>query len=335
VNRIKFLRNKRGASNIIGTIFFVVIAISVTTGVFFWTLMQNFVYQEAVLESNQIDHYRFLEDVEAENGVYTVLSGHQVQVSAKLTNLGSIATKIVNLWVYDVTLEKYGFNDTINTVLNLNLKPGESKNVSAIVTISGASNSDEFRSWFITSRGNAISLQEKYELPTELAPQIGSLIFNFVEFRYFTYQTSTRLQNYPSGTKSYNVPSNTYIAFGAKITNVDPDRRTMTIDSHSLIWVPDNVRAASVQRGKLFYVVNVDSNGNILSTFTDISIEYGQTKLIVFASSEDGSFSSADRVKFEAIPWSGHTICSFILIHGTFDSTPYGQNIPFVALYVE
>lgn len=333
----QFARNRNGLYSVIGAIFFVLIILTVGSGIFLWTVTQNLSHQKAILESNRIDHEQFSEKVAARDGVYTILAGDQVQVDATLVNIGPVPIKIMNLWVYDATLGRYGFNDTIDTLLDLNLKSADTKSASVLVQISGAQPSDDFEAWFMTARGNAITIEEKYDLSTALASQIGLLTFNFEEFRYFTYYTSpnTQLQDYDTGSKSYNVPSDTYVAFGANLTNVDPNRRTMTIDSHTLIWVPDNTKSATVHEGKYFYVVNVDPNGNIASTFTNITLEPGKSKLIVFASSDEGSFSSGKRVQFESNKkWNQNTICTFILIHGTFDSTPYGQNIPFVALYI-
>jgi hypothetical protein len=333
----QFARNRRGLHSIIGAIFFVLIILTVGSGVFLWTVTQNLSYQKAILESNKIDHEQFSEKVVARDGVYTILAGDQVQVDATLSNVGSVPTKIVNLWVHDVTLGRYGFNDTIDSSLGINLKSGDTKSTSALVEIPGAQPSDDFEAWFVTARGNAITIEEKYDLSTLLASQIGLLTFNFAGFRYFTYypNPNTRLQNYPEGNKSYNVPSDTYVAFGAMLTNVDPKKRTMIIDSHTLIWVPDNTKSATVHEGKYFYVVNAGSDGTIASTVTNIELKYGETKLIVFASSDDGNFSSGKRVQFESNKkWNQNTVCTFILIHGTFSGTPYGQNIPFVALYI-
>jgi len=49
----KFVANSKGFSSVIGTIFMVLIVMSLFANVFMWTLYQNTMYNEVLREKNQ------------------------------------------------------------------------------------------------------------------------------------------------------------------------------------------------------------------------------------------------------------------------------------------
>lgn len=323
-----FLRDRKGMHTVVGAIFFVLIVLSFATGIFLWTLTQHISYNQTVLESNRIDQERFSESIRVENSSYMILTGDRVQVNATLTNEGSVATQMVNLWVYDVTLKKYGFNDTIDSVLSLSLKPGEAKRVTIIVVIPEASINDVFNSWLVTARGNLMAFQEEQReiIVAQIAQGIGALALDFDNFRYFTYESPQKLANYPNGTVSFDVPKGEYVAFGCYLTNFDAEKRTIVIDSHSLFFQPGR---SGVNEGAWF-IVNVDINGTVSDTYEPISIRYGETKMLVFASKFDLEIGSFDRLRTAN---TVTTVATFLLLHGTIGSNAFAQNIPFVSLF--
>jgi archaellum component FlaF (FlaF/FlaG flagellin family) len=306
----------------------VLVMLVLATGIFLWTLSENTEYFQAVKEKNQLEADRLNERLSAENVNYTV-SGDAVSVEVDLKNEGSLSVHLTTLWVLDTTIRKYGFNNT----LNINLKPGEIlpiKGTEAIkVVIEDADNAHIFSSWFITARGNAVPLEkEKGIIVAQLAQGIGSLALDFYKFKYFEYESATKLKDYPSGNIGFTVPANTYIAFGCSLTNLDPEKRTIVFDSHSLLWVI--VPTSDVPHSTWWYIVNVAQDGRINATYSPISLAYGETKMIIFASASDLGSSSFSR---QTTPKAGLSAPVFLLLHGQIGSIAYGQNLPFVALY--
>ena len=320
-------KNSRGYSGIIAAVFLVLIILFLYSNVFVFMLNQNTSFQDVVSEVNQTDIDRSSEKVTVSDVNHTVV-GDQVHVEAQVTNDGPVSVQIVTLWVLDMTTRKYGYNNT----LEINLKTGDTLNLTEsnalIVTITGLNSSSVFTSWFITARGNLIPLEkEQIEIiVAQIAQGIGSMMLDFDEFRYFTYDSPEKLTNYPNGTISFDVPQNTYVAFGCYLKNLDPKKRTVTIDSHSLFWQPGR---PGVSEGAWF-IVNVNDNGTIYDTYSSITLKYGETKMLVFASQNDLGLGSFSRLR---TPNVVTTVATFLLLHGTIGSTAYAQNIPFVSLF--
>jgi len=280
----KLIINPKGFSSVMGSIFMVLAALVLATNVFLWTLSQNTSYFQAVKEKNQLEVDRLNERLSAENVNY-IVSDDVVSVEVDLRNEGPLSVHLTTLWVLDTTIRKYGFNDT----LNINLKPGEMlilRGPDAIkVTIEDADNIHVFNSWFVTTRGNLVPLgKERGIIVAQLAQGIGSLALNFSAFRFFTYESTTKLANYPQGIISFNVPSRTYIAFGVILTNLDPSKQTITLNQYSQVWL---YFPKAPGQSIVFYIVNVETDGTIKTPYSPITIAFGETKLVTFASSTE------------------------------------------------
>jgi len=322
----KFWKNSKGVSGIIATIFLVMIILFLYANVFIFIQRENTRFQDVVSEVNQMDIDRSSEKLIVSNLNYTVVED-KVHVEAQVTNDGAVSIQIITIWVVDKTIQKYGHNDT----LNINLKTGDTliftESNALRVTIKGSSSSNVFTSWFVTVRGNLVPLEEEQGIiVAQLAQGIGSLALDFEKFRYFTYESPQKLSNYPTGTVSFNVPKNEYVAFGCYLTNLDPSKQTITIDSHSLFWQPGRPGVAE----GAWFIVNVNEDGTINGAYSPISLKYGETKMFVFASQNDLALGSFSRAK---TPNTVTTVATFLLLHGTLGSTAYAQNIPFVSLF--
>jgi len=317
----------KGVSSVIGTVFLIIIVFAISTNVFLWTISQSSIYNQAVKESNQKSADKLDENIVASNANYSVTVPNKVKVNAKLTNAGSVSAQIVNLWVFDTTIQRYGFN---NTIASLNLNPGNvtylTDSKSIMVTVVGASSADNFVAWFVTARGNTVALQtEQSIIVANLAQGIGSIALDFYAFRYYTYNGS-KLVNYPAGTASFNVPSRTDVAFGIVLTNLDPSKQTITLNLYSQLWI---YFPKSPGQSFVWYIVNVAPDRSI-SPYSSISIAYTETKMLVFASSVAGGFTKVMiGSAVENLP------CALnLLLLGTIGTRDYGQNIPFVSLYI-
>jgi hypothetical protein len=293
-----------------------------------WTLSQNTIYNEAMKEKNQMEVDRLSEKVTASDVNYTV-ANNIVSVNVMLKNEGAVSVEIISLWVINVDVNRYNFTSP----LNINLKPGDieylqgSKAIN--VTIVGSEPLHRYSSWFVTARGDVVPLErEGGIIVAQLAQGIGSLALDFNKFRYFEYESATKLKNYPNGNVGFTVPAGRPTAFGCSLTNLDPGKQTIFFDSHSLLWVI--VPTSDVPHSTWWYIVNVAQDGTINATYSSISLAYGETKMIIFASASDLGSSSFSR---QTTPKAGLPAPVFLLLHGNIGESAYGQNLPFVSVY--
>ena len=301
----------RGISTVLGTVFLTLVIFAISTNVFIWTLSQNARYTEVVKAEHQKDMDRLSENVIASGANYSV-SGDDVIVKVTLTNAGSVAAQIINLWVFDTTQQKY-----TNKSLDLNLNPGEVLNLrgseSLSVTIPGTNASHNFVSWFVTARGNTVPLQTESGLVlAELAQGIGSISMDFPTFRYYEVQGGNQL-----GTEhySFNVPAKKNTVFGVYLTNLDPRREDINLTEHSCFWLSVPAKSAMVY-WSIAKVVD-----QTLVPFDFQVLEYGQPTLVYFGP------NSAQQL-------AGNPAAANILLYGTIGDDDYGQNIPFISLYL-
>jgi len=319
-------RNSKGVSGIIAAIFLVMIFILLYSNIFLFMFNQDASFRDVVSEVNQMAVDRSSEQITVTNVNHTVV-GDQVYVEAVVANDGAVSVQINTLWVIDRLTKKYSYNNT----LTINLKTGDTLSFAGsnvlTVTIEGSSSLNGFTSWFVTDRGNLIPLEGQEEIIISQVTQgIGAMAMDFDNFMYFTYESLQKLANYPNGNVSFDVPKNTYVAYGCYLTNFDMARRTISIDSHSLLWQPGR---PGVSEGAWF-IVNVNANGTINGAYSQVSLEYGETKLLVFASTNDLALGSFGRLR---TPNVETTVATFILLHGTIGSSAYGQNIPYVSFF--
>jgi len=321
----------KGVSTVIGTVFLMLIIFMVATNVLLWTFSQGAEYTQVVQDENQKNVDRLSENVVASGANYSV-SGNEVTLEVTVTNAGSVAVQVVNLWVFDTDPSNQEFT---NKSLNLNLNPGQVSELrgpnALTVTIPGADPSHIFVSWFVTARGNTVATEEiqaEGVIMAEVAQGIGYMGMDFDAFRYFEFDSDYTLKDYPDGSGSYLVPSSEHVAFRIELTNYDPSgaKRTLTLNSHSLVWLYFPKQGKQVA----WHIVNVDATGTVQSTYSEISIAYKQTVYVYFASGSDGVFNgNPDKLKTVT---SGPGAINLLLL-GNIGSAYYGQNIPFVSIY--
>jgi len=329
----KLMANSKGFSSVIGTTFMVLVMMFLGTSVFLWTLSQNTLYNEAVKEKNQLEVDRLNEKVTASGVNYTIV-GDVVSVEVVLENKGPISVEVVSLWVIDATINRHNSSSP----LNINLKPGNTtylQGSKAInVTIVGSASSHQFSSWFVTARGNVVSLErEGGVIESQITQGIGSVSMNFASFIYFNVTKvgpSFILENYPDGGEGFTVPSGKDIAFQVCLTNLDPQKKEIKLFSRSLLWMLFPTGTSDVPHSAWWYIVNVDDDAVIADDFTQIVLPYGAPKSFFFASSQDvddGGFNPSNSKR------RGPAAVNLMLI-GQIGTSAFGQNIPFVSVYV-
>jgi len=319
----------KGISTVLGTVFLTLVIFAISTNVFIWTLSRNAEYTLAVKEENQKNIDCLSENVIASGANYSI-SGENVFIKVTVKNAGSVAAQVIKLWVFDTSQQKYAYRS-----MNLSLNPGEGEELRGLkslrVIIPGANQSHGFVSWFVTARGNTVPLETIQEIiMAQVAQGIGSISMDFPTFRSFQYDINDMLKDYPNGTLSYSVPYDTPIAFGVVLTNLDPSREPIHLDKYSQLWL--DFPAVPGVPPFAWYIIS-ETNGIIDTSYSEVSILYAETKLIIFASAEPGSFSSLSKVKISHGQLKEIELGAVnLLLHGIIGDSDYGQNIPFVSL---
>jgi len=329
--------SSKGVSTVIATVFLVLTVFVLSTNVFLWTLSQNALYNQAAKDTNQRNADRMNENVIAEEGNCTWYSANKVKVQAKLTNAGSIAAQIINLWVFDTSKQTYGFNNSIASLSGSNMNPGQVLNLTGsnamIVNVPNAVSGDKFNAWFVTARGNTVPVvTSRGIIIAEVSQGIGSVGMDFGAFIYYNVSGSSpnfNLQVWPNGKEGFNVPD-ADIAFRVTLTNFDMNQRTINLTSHSALWMNFPTFNPQQSRSAWWYIVDVDDTGKIKSTFSVISLPYGVPTKVYFA-----SFSDLGKTGFSrSSPGNKGPAAVNLMVFGTIGTSTLGQNIPFVSVYV-
>lgn len=285
----------------------------VSTNVLLWTFSQNAIYTQAAKDENQKFADRLNENIVALGGNYSVL-GSEVTVKVILRNAGSVAVQIINLWVFDTTIQKYN-----NTVTPLNLNPGDNRPESVVVTIPGAGQNDTFTSWFVTARGNTVPLEKEQEgvIVAQLAQGIGSISMDFRQFRYYEAPNDNDGTDIGSPHYGFTIDSTKYTLLGVMLTNLDSSREAINLTGDSYIWAV--ARHVETLKSDQWNIRKVQDNK--LASFDFQILEYGKPTIVYFGAAE------ASRSAGKVVPIN-------ILLFGRQGESDYGQNLPFIALRV-
>lgn len=131
----------------------VLIALFLYFNVFMFMLDRNTAFQDTVSQSIQMDATRNAEQVTISNLAIPWVQGNQLNVTCSISNAGPISVQLVRLWALDNNIQKYG-----SVATSITLLPGNTTTYSGNVNIAGASSSDFFTIWFVTARGNLVTL---------------------------------------------------------------------------------------------------------------------------------------------------------------------------------
>ena len=146
---------------------------------------------------------------------------------------------------------------------------------------------------------------------------IGAISMNFTNFKYFEVVDDI-LQNYPEGDSAFELESGKSTVLAVYLSNYDILNRSITLSSHSMLWA--YFPKAPGNPGK-WDITNINqTTGAIVVPYSDITLAYGQSKWIYFG------------------PWTlqvkdARGAVNLILL-GTIGGQEYGQNIPFVSIYI-
>jgi len=162
----------------------------------------------------------------------------------------------------------------------------------------------------------------------------GLLQINFASYKAYNNTgtapgcnpANTGCQLAATGVLGYTMSSESkagrYYVFAVDVTNVDPSRSTITLDSNCVLFqvlIPSG--AGSNFKSFAWGIGSVSSSG-VTQAFSSISFLPGQTQTLYFPIIPGTTGSSW--------PSSGNFMAVFIYLHGTSGSSPFGQNVPFV-----
>ena len=329
------ISNKKAFSSIVGAIFAVLVIVSLTGTFFVWSLQQNTRYVNAVAEMNQLEIDQMSESVKVLDINYSVVSENHVNVKGSIQNNGPSSVQFLTLWVYvsDVGGQTY-FN--LSNV-DVNCEGGKVHAIDNTVMVDGVQSGGFYymSACMITARGNRIALPKVAAITNTIITAqttdgIGALAMSFSNFVYYTV-TGTTLNNFPSGSSGYSVTSNgNNVAFRVVLTNYDINQRDITLNSSSVFFSIFPVTPQQV-RGTYWYIVNVNANGTISSTYTPVILPFNVPTAVYFSS--DHAISSGNPFAGARVLFTGTAPVNLAVI-GKIGTSPFGQNIPFVSIQI-
>ncbi len=158
---------------------------------------------------------------------------------------------------------------------------------------------------------------------------------NFATFRAYNstgsgkgcqpWVAGCQLATWPAGTNAYSMDSfgagGKWYIFAVDLTNVDPGRKTLVLDSNSQLmdYFPPSSGGGTASAFE-WSIGSVSSSG-VTQAFSSVTISPGQTQTIYFIVPSSTNSQQWPGAGFSAV---------FIFLHGTRGGLPYGQNIPFV-----
>jgi len=343
----KLSSNKGGFSSIVGAIFAVLVIISITSGIFVWSINQNTNYNNAVRQSTQADIDRLNEQALANITAYRI-NNNVVGVKGSLQNAGPLAVTVETLWVVDTTSNQFNFSS-----VNLTLNAGSQRTVSGSMLNVSLANSlnDNLICWFITSRGNTISQYSlvlanagnanvtnvyqygnttnnrggDYATYANVSQGIGLIGFDFKGFTIVDSATDFANHSQITFRTDYSLRTRHYIVFHAILTNFDPAHSNYVINASSCVYMLFS-QLGAVKFGifPLVSVTNEEGSFFINKAITNptYTLVYEQPKDVYFYGQVDNNISPLGVYPLN------------IMVFGKLGSNDYGQNVPFVSMNV-
>jgi len=298
-----------GISTVIGAIFFVIITLLITTNIFLWSIAQHTQYNQAVIQSNQMDADRINERITITSGNYSIVPSpsYLVKVNATLTNEGPVSSQIITLWVVDNNISSYNYVSLRSS--NINLDPGDECRVNTSVTIPGCDRTHNYDIWFVTARGNLVSFEKKHYITViNIVEALGPIQIKFNSIKWRSIADGS------SGT--YQIPKSTEnVIWSIDVTNTDV--QDIHLYYNSAFIISDISDATKTQ---VWYIKE------------QYTIPVGKTVTISFCWAKAGDIGNY--VKSWAQCAAGTYSATVILLGFYGDGTHYGQTIPFEAIKV-
>lgn len=334
---------KKGFSSVVGAVFMVLIMMVLASSYFVYSLSQNNVYNNAVAQKNQLNVDRLSESTHVINTTYTPYTDGKVTVYAQIKNIGASSIQFLTVWlkVYNASWTNYNHSN----LTDANVQGGSTFTLPPLnLTVSGFNSNFaySFASWLITARGNVVPLQQTIVsanniIVSQTTQGIGALMMDFQNFTYYSVTGSGPnyyLSPYPNGVSAYYVQNarTNKIAFRVILTDLDRDGRDITLTQGSVLFIVYPSSGGNYV-GDRWYMVKVnETNGEVYSTISSVTLSFNQPKSVYFASSSQGTVVPAtSSLQPSQLPNIGAVNLALV---GQIGSDPFGQNIPFVSINV-
>ena len=332
-------KGKRGFSSVVGSVFMVLIMSVLASSYFVYTLSQNSAYNTAVEQRNQLAESVKAEKLYTNRTKYTAYPNTNITVNADVQNIGSTSVQFVTIWICASNTTWTGYNFTS---LPVTLQSGSVYLLNINLTIQGliSTNSYNYASWLVTSRGNTYALQTltltNNIVVSQTTQGIGALMMDFKNFTCYnvTGNNPYYLGSYPNGASGYSISNaaqqSSKVAFRIILTDLDVNQNDIILYSSSVFF---SVFPWSVQqvRGSYWYIVNVDATGKIAQTYTPVTLQYNVPTAVYFASGSE--IKDSQQYSPVGSTFTGTAPVNLALI-GTITGNAFGQNIPFVSIYI-
>jgi hypothetical protein len=309
---------------------------------FIWTLSENTRYNDAIREKNQLESNVLSENVQITNTTYFVNGNDNVQISTAITNPSSLSVQFTTLWVYASNATPYtGYNFT--QLSNVNVKGGANLTLNFNMIVGGlrSTGAYSFASWLITGRGNVVPLQKSTSsniVTSQTTQGIGSLMMSFTNFFYYKVilNQGSYYLDFSSQASGYLVNKNDApIAFMVTLTNLD-SKDDILLNPYSEFFSILPFTGGAYQ-AVTWYIVNVNPTTGLINVpFTNILLPHPAPDPIpksVYFASMDSVQSSFTPLPQNKMAGPGTAPVNLALI-GTKGGSPFGQNIPFVSIYI-
>ncbi len=331
--RRKLIANSRGFSSIVGAVFAVLVMFSLISTVFVWSLSQNTLYNNTVTQTRQADLDRSNEKIVA-NVTVSRVDNNNVAVNGNLSNDGPLSAQIVTLWVVDANPTTLQTTYAFKSPLSITLKTGNVTTLSGSTAITvplANSPGDSLSCWFVSGRGNTIFKNPFFAANTvywnaNVTQGIGSISMDFAKFNHYDFggppAPGTSIASYLSPS-NYTISQGMNTLFHVVLTDMDPLGQNITLDGNSSIYIIGQNNGNTV-KFLTANLVNVTLGKIYLSSPAAYTLPLSMPLDIYFYGSTATLGNLAD----------GHIYPVNIMLFGQKGGSDYGQNIPFISIYV-
>jgi len=303
--RAHLRRASRGASTVIGAIFYVVIALFITTNIFMWSISKHSEYDMAVVEMNQRDAEKVDEQIRAVGNFTVFPSNSSVRAVANITCYGPSA-QLTTMWVVDSTKGTYAYKSGVLC----NLRSGDSKTITVSATFKRAIGSgDDYEIWFVTGRGNTVDLESPIVPVARLAEE--------ATFSTMTYALGDIVVEH--GSLEWSTNGVVWHSSYEKVTGNAQVRWRVTATNHGPQYI--DVTTDSVLIG-LGGTGGAAAKSAVWSVSTTYRLDVDVSRSIEFATASTPNYIGT------------YTVI-ITLVGSRADGSSYGQSVPFELFIVE
>jgi hypothetical protein len=209
----------------------------------------------------------------------------------------------------------------------MTVQPGNVSSLNMNLTIAGLNfaYSYNYASWLVTSKGNTVALHTRSMtnnvIVAQVAQGIGSIAFKFGKFWHYEFSgTPAQGTALPSASPmNYTISESKYTVYHVTVSDMDPGGQNIVLNGNSSIYIIG--QHSGTVKYATWNLVNVTNNKIYTSSNVVASLSFLAPIDLYFAS----AISNID---------ANNAYPPNILFCGTKGSNDFGQNIPFVSIYL-